>query len=86
MLIASFIDDEIGKQNDNKLHSDPLKILQSKAMRSLVKQAAENDNISKIYVADESNTFCGAIDLKDQSFAREGTRLDIMIVLIPVCM
>ena len=50
------------------------------AMRSLVKQAAENDNISKIYVADESNTFCGAIDLKDLIIAREGTRLDDMIV------
>lgn len=30
--------------------------------------------------ADESNTFCGAIDLKDLIIAREGTRLDDMIV------
>ncbi len=42
-----------------------------KAMRSLINQAAENDNISKLYVVDENGCFCGAVDLKDLIVARQ---------------
>lgn len=80
MLIASFDDDEIGSRMTTNCIVIRENLTVKEAMRSLVKQAAENDNISKIYVADESNTFCGAIDLKDLIIAREGTRLDDMIV------
>ena len=80
MLIASFDDDEIGSRMTPNCIVIRENLTVKEAMRSLVKQAAENDNISKIYVADESNTFCGAIDLKDLIIAREGTRLDDMIV------
>ena len=80
MLIASFDDDEIGSRMTTNCIVIRENLAVKEAMRSLVKQAAENDNISKIYVADESNTFCGAIDLKDLIIAREGTRLDDMIV------
>lgn len=78
-LINSYDEDEIGslittnyiciKQN--------LKIRQ--AMHELVQQAGENDNISTIYVVDEKNRFCGAIDLKDLIIARENTELDTLI-------
>ena len=46
------------------------------AMRELVKQAADNDNISVIYVVDGDNRFVGAINLKDLIIARESTRLE----------
>lgn len=44
-----------------------------RAMSELVHQAAENDNISTIYVVDSYEIFYGAIDLKDLIIAREGT-------------
>jgi magnesium transporter len=50
------------------------------AMHALVSQAAENDNISTIYVIDEDGTFYGAIDLKDLIIAREGSNLDDIIM------
>ncbi len=80
MLIASFDDDEIGSRMTTNCIVIRENLTVKGAMRSLVDQAAENDNISKIYVADETNTFCGAIDLKDLIIAREGTKLDDMIV------
>ena len=46
------------------------------AMASLIKQAAENDNVTTLYVVDSENTFCGAIDLKDLIIAREGSSLE----------
>ena len=80
MLIASFDDDEIGSRMTTNYIVIREHLTVKEAMRSLVEQAAENDNISKIYVADELNTFCGAIDLKDLIIAREGTKLDDVIV------
>ena len=50
------------------------------AMRELVEQAADNDNISTIYVADDDGIFAGAIDLKSLIIAREGTELESIIM------
>lgn len=53
-------------------------------MRSLIDQAAENDNISTIYVVDQDKTLVGAIDLKKLIIAREGTELsDITMTSYP---
>ena len=46
------------------------------AMRELISQAADNDNLNTIYVVDEDETFVGAIDLKKLIRAREGDSLD----------
>lgn len=46
------------------------------AMRELIRQAADNDNISTIYVVDERNILVGTINLKDIIIARESTRLE----------
>lgn len=40
------------------------------AMKSVIDQAAENDNISTIYATDEQGAFRGAIDLRDLVIAR----------------
>ena len=50
------------------------------AMKELIAQAAENDNISTIYVVDETQTLVGAIDLKDLIIARENMSLEDIIV------
>ena len=79
-LIASFDEDEIGSRMTTNyiLIQDTLSV--KDAMRELVRQAAENDNISTIYVEDVHHIFCGAIDLKDLITAREGQPLDDLIV------
>ncbi len=54
------------------------------AMRSLIDQASENDNISVIYILDENDVYYGAVDLKDLIIAREGTKLlDIVTTTYP---
>lgn len=50
------------------------------AMRSLVNQAAEHDNISVLYVLDENDVYYGAIDLKDLIIARQTAQLEDLIV------
>lgn len=45
------------------------------AMKSLINQAAENDNISTVYVVSNNGNYVGAIDLKDLIIAREGVKL-----------
>ena len=74
-LLSSFDEDEIGsKMSTNYIKvADHLSV--KEAMSALVQQAADNDNISTIYVVDNNQTFYGAIDLKDLIIAREGTSL-----------
>lgn len=45
------------------------------AMKTVIKEAAENDNVSTIYVEDEYHHFYGAIDLRDLIIARENDPL-----------
>ena len=49
MLIASFDDDEIGSRMTTNCIVIRENLTVKEAMRSLVKQAAENDNISKSF-------------------------------------
>lgn len=74
-LLSSFDEDEIGSKMTTNYISVRNGIGVRQAMRELIEQAAENDNISTIYVVDEEETLVGAIDLKDLIIAREGTQL-----------
>ena len=78
-LIRSYDEEEIGSRMTTNFIEikDTLTIKQ--AMRELVAQADENDNISTIYVSDEDNKFCGAIDLKDLIIARKYSDLKDLI-------
>lgn len=76
MLLSSFDEDEIGSRMTTNYISIRSGISVRQAMKELVEQAADNDNISTIYVVDEDGTFAGAIDLKDLIIARENTPLD----------
>lgn len=78
-LIGSFDDDEIG----SKMTTNCIVIRQDLdikgAMNALISQAKENDNISTIFVVDDSEAFYGAIDLKDLIIARKEESLDSLI-------
>ncbi len=75
-LLSSFDEDEIGSKMTTNFISVRNGISIREAMGELVAQAAENDNISTIYVVDEHEMLVGAIDLKDLIIARENTGLE----------
>ena len=79
-LIQSYDEDEIGSRMTTnyvviKNNSD----IRS-AMKELIRQAGENDNIMTIYVTDENDAFYGAIDLKDLIVARDTADLSDLII------
>lgn len=78
-LINSYEEDEIGSLITTNFICIKQNLTIRQAMHELVRQAGENDNISTIYVVDEKNRFCGAIDLKDLIIARESTKLETLI-------
>lgn len=78
-LIHSYDEDEIGSLITTNFVCISKDLSIRQAMRELVRQAGENDNISTIYVVDASDKFCGAIDLKDLIVAREHDELDDLI-------
>lgn len=79
-LLTSFDKDEIGSQMTTNYISISGELGIRGAMSELIKQAADNDNVSTIYVVDENNTFIGAIDLKDLIRARAELPLEEIIM------
>lgn len=78
-LIHSYDEDEIGSYMTTNFIVIKRDITVRQAMKALVEQAAENDNIATVYVENQDETFYGAIDLKDLIIAREYTELDDLI-------
>lgn len=76
ILLSSFNEDEIGSKMTTNYISIHAGTSIRQAMRELIEQAADNDNISTLYVIDEEETLIGAVDLKDLIIARDNTDLD----------
>ena len=79
-LIQSYEDDEIGSYMTTNFILIKKGLSVREAMRELINQAADNDNISTIYVEDAEGKFYGAMDLKDLIRARDGVDLDELIM------
>ena len=78
-LLLSYDEDEIGSYmttNFILIYND---LTVREAMRELVRQAGENDNISTIYVVDRQEQYYGAIELQDLIIAREHVELEDLI-------
>ncbi|MBR1686002.1 MAG: magnesium transporter [Clostridia bacterium] len=82
-LIQSYEEDEIGSKMTTNFIAVRRGLSIKQAMRSLVEQAADNDNLSTIYVFEETEkgneTFYGAINLQDLIIARQGVDLDSLV-------
>ncbi len=74
-LISSFDAEEIGSRMSTNFIVIPQGVTVKEAMSALIEQAADNDNISTLYLTTAEGEFCGAIGLKDLIIAREGTLL-----------
>lgn len=79
-LIRSYEEDEIGSLITTNYICIKESLTIREATRELIHQAGDNDNISTIYVVDEQEKFCGAIDLKDLIVARENVDLKSLII------
>ena len=75
-LIENYDDDLIGSRMTTNfvtvLYSSSIK----EAMKSVVNQAAENDNISTIYAVDENDVYKGAFSLRDLVVARSTSSIE----------
>lgn len=80
-LIRSFGPEQIGSRMTTDFVRIPRTASVKEAMSLLVRQAAQTDNISTLYLVDDAGVFCGAIDLKDLIIAREGTALATITTL-----
>ena len=78
-LICSYEEDEIGSKMTTNFIEIGRSLTIKQAMRSLIAQAEENDNITTLFVEDDDGTFYGAIDLKDLIVARNYMDLESLI-------
>ncbi|MBE6634843.1 MAG: magnesium transporter [Ruminococcaceae bacterium] len=78
-LIESYDEDVFGSRMSTNFiavkRTDTIK----GAMRTLIAEAAENDNIYTVFVTDADDSFYGAIDLKDLIVARSDAELESLI-------
>lgn len=78
-LIRSYGEEYVGSYiTTNYISVDKDSSIKS-AMKTLIGQAAENDNISTIYALNSDGSFFGAIDLKDLIIARPETELQSIV-------
>ncbi|MCI8993614.1 MAG: magnesium transporter [Eubacterium sp.] len=78
-LIMSYDEDEIGSRMTTNFVVIQRGLTIRQAMKSLVEQAADNDNISTLYVVEDGDIFYGVIELTELIIAREYTHLEDLI-------
>ncbi len=78
-LIYSYEDDEMGSMMTTNFIEIARSLTIKQAMRALIAQAEDNDNITTIFVKEDDGTFYGAIDLKDLIIARNYINLETLI-------
>ena len=79
-LITSYEDDEIGSMMTTNYIVIRKGCSVKQAMKELISQAEDNDNITTIYVENEDGTFYGALELKKLILARKETDLDSVTI------
>ena len=79
-LIDSYEENQIGSLMTTNYITIKRTFTVKQAMRSVISQASENDNISTIYAIDDDGKFYGAIELRDLVIARDTTELESIIV------
>ena len=78
-LIESYEDDEFGSRMSTNFICVNRKLTIKETMKTMVSEAAENDNIYTIFAVEDDGSFYGAIDLKDLIVARSNVELETLI-------
>ena len=79
-LIEKYDDDQIGSRMTTNFVTVKISMSVKQAMKSVIDQAADNDNISTVYVLNDDDTYAGAFSLRDLVVARSQTPLDDITV------
>lgn len=79
-LISSYDDDAVGSRMTTNFIIIKSDMSIKQAMRTVIDQAADNDNVSTIYIENELGEYCGAIDLRDLIVARKDANLSDLIM------
>ncbi|MBQ6492373.1 MAG: magnesium transporter [Erysipelotrichaceae bacterium] len=79
-LIQSYDSDELGSLMTTNFIKLNIYYTVKQAMRELIKQSEDNDNIDMLYVVDNNNLFCGAVDLRDLIKARESDKFNELVI------
>lgn len=79
-LLTSFDKDTVGSRMTTNYISVQKGLDVRGIMRELVEQAAENDNVSTVYMVDRHGALLGAIDLKDLIRARAGDPVEPILM------
>ena len=77
--ILKYDEDQIGSKMTNNYISILVTNSVKTAMKRVVAEAAENDNVSNIYVVDIQDKLVGVIELRDLIIAREGIDLGTIV-------
>ena len=80
-LILSYEENQIGRLMTTNFIVINKNDTISSAMKKLIKQSGENDNITTIFVVDENEHFYASVDLKDLIRARKDTSLEDLFSL-----
>ncbi len=78
-LLNSYEDNEFGSRMSTNYIVVKRNLSVKEIMKALVSEAAENDNIYKIFVVNEDDSFYGTIDLKDLIVARSNVDPEVLI-------
>lgn len=78
-LIDSYNDNEFGSRMSTNFIAVKRNHTIKETMKTLISEAAENDNIYTIFVLEEDGSFYGVIDLKDLIVARSTVELETLI-------
>ncbi len=79
-VISSYDDDEIGSKMTTNYILIRENVTVGQAMKELTRQAAENDNISTIFVENKDAVFYGAVNLKALIIARQDTDFKSLVM------
>lgn len=79
-LINSYEDDEIGSKMTTNFITVPLDSTIKSAMKDMIHQAAENDNIQIIFVLNSDDTLYGLVHLKDLITARSTDNFEEIVM------
>ena len=79
-LIQSYDEDELGSLMTTNFIKLNILYTVKQAMRELIRQSEDNDNIDTLYVVDSNDLFCGVVDLRDLIKARESDKFNELVI------
>ena len=79
-MIQSYDDDELGSLMTTNFIKLSIFYTVKQAMRELIGQSEDNDNIDTLYVVDNDNRYCGVVDLRHLIKARESDKFNELVI------